>query len=177
MNEASEGNKIRSFKLLSVSCPLRLLSIVTSSISFVIRFFQMKCRSSSSLLDRMMAPFVGLGSTKFAPSRRNARPALRASSSVITRRQNVERRTRRRVRWCPRGSLTVFSSCHRTIMSYSGFDEPTAWDPPAGDLVKDALRKEQLLKWVNVLCTSTRLLLTTSTEILLQGRTTFVVCF
>jgi hypothetical protein len=37
-------------------------------------------------------------------------------------------------------------------MSFVGFDDPTAWgappDAPAGDIVKDAVRKEQILKWV-----------------------------
>ena len=34
-------------------------------------------------------------------------------------------------------------------MSFSGFDDPPAWgepEPTTGDIVKDAIRKEQILK-------------------------------
>jgi hypothetical protein len=55
----------------------------TSSTSLVDRFFHRKCKRPSSPFCRMIAPFVGLGSTELDPSRLNARPALKASRSVI----------------------------------------------------------------------------------------------
>lgn len=44
-------------------------------------------------------------------------------------------------------------------MSFAGYDDPTAWgapsDAPVGDIVKDAVRKELILKWVLFLVLST----------------------
>jgi hypothetical protein len=38
------------------------------------------------------------------------------------------------------------------LMSFAGYEDPTAWgapsDAPVGDIVKDAVRKELTLKWV-----------------------------
>jgi hypothetical protein len=46
-----------------------------------------------------------------------------------------------------------------TLMSFAGYDDPTAWgapsDAPVGDIVKDAVRKELILKWVLFLVLST----------------------
>jgi hypothetical protein len=37
-------------------------------------------------------------------------------------------------------------------MSFPGFDDPPGWgapiEAPSGDIVKDTLRKERILKWV-----------------------------
>lgn len=46
-------------------------------------------------------------------------------------------------------------------MSFVGFDDPTAWgapsEVPAGNIVKDAVRKEQVLKSVFSQCPMQRL--------------------
>lgn len=55
----------------------------TSSTLFVWRFFHMKCKRPSSPFWRMIAPFVGLASTKLVPSRRKQRPALKAMRGSV----------------------------------------------------------------------------------------------
>jgi hypothetical protein len=157
--KSSPGHTSGSFANLQPCHPWYRL---TSSTLFVNRSFQRKCKRPSSPFCNMIAPFVGLGSIEFDPSRLNARPALKARRSVIRVENNVVGdRDAYTKAWencsaCSFRTSRPAACSSLKLMSFAGFDDPTAWgapsDAPSGDIVKDAVRKEQILKSVCSRC-------------------------
>lgn len=133
-------------------------------------FDHLKCNKPSSLC-RVIAPFSERGSTKFVPSRLVQRPALNASkgweamvvaslynltTAALIEIQNGGRVMTRRIRPALIKHLKLALSWWYfsfTLHSGSMFEEDiSAWnastDVPSEDIVGNAIKKDQTIKWV-----------------------------